>query len=69
MCLQKLKVSNNNNSNNETVEHVISACLLLAKEQHIKRHDRVCAELHCNTCKEVGVKLDNEHRCKHVTNW
>jgi hypothetical protein len=33
----------------------------LAKEQYIKRHDRVCAALHFNICNETGVKLDNEH--------
>ena len=32
----------------------------MAKEQHTKKHDRVCAELHFNICKEVGVKLNNE---------
>jgi hypothetical protein len=26
----------------ETIEHIISACPILAKEQNIKRHDRVC---------------------------
>ena len=30
----------------ETVEQIISACPILATEQYIKRHDRVCAHLH-----------------------
>ena len=30
----------------ETIGHIISACPILAKEQYIKRHDRVCAQLH-----------------------
>jgi len=30
----------------ETIDHIISACPLLAKEQYIKRHDRVCAQVH-----------------------
>ena len=42
----------------EAVDHIISACPILAKEQYIKRHDRVCAQLHYNICKEAGVKLD-----------
>ena len=50
----------------ETVDSVISTCAILAKEQYIKRHDRVCAELHCNICKNIWVKLDNEHCCDHV---
>jgi len=40
----------------ETVEHIISACLILAEEQYIKRHDRVCVQLHFNICKDIGVK-------------
>jgi hypothetical protein len=30
----------------ETVEHIISACPVLAKEQCMKRRDRVCAVLY-----------------------
>ena len=50
----------------DTVEHIISACPILAKEQHIKRHDRMCAQLHFNICKEIDVKLDSEHWYEHV---
>jgi len=42
----------------ETAKH-ISACPVLAKEQYINRHDRVCAQLHCNICKEIRIKLVN----------
>jgi hypothetical protein len=45
----------------ETVEHIISACPILAKEKYVKRHDGVCAQLDFNICKEIGVKLDNKH--------
>jgi hypothetical protein len=38
----------------------------LAKEQYIKRHDRVCAQLHFNICKETGVKLDQKHGFERV---
>ena len=38
----------------------------LAKEQHIKRHYCVCAQLHCNICMETGVKLDNEQGHVHI---
>ena len=41
----------------ETINHITSACPILAKEQYIKRHDRVCAQLHFNICKETGVQL------------
>jgi hypothetical protein len=33
----------------------MSACPVLAKEQFLKRHDRVCAELRFNIFKEIGV--------------
>jgi len=50
----------------ETVEHIISACPVLVKEQYMKRRDRVCAELYFHICKEIGVKLDNKHWYDHV---
>ena len=42
----------------ETIDHIISACQIVAKEQYVKRHDRVCAQLHFNICKETAVQLD-----------
>jgi len=50
----------------ETVEHIISACPILAKEQYIKRYDTVSAQLHFNVCKEIRAKLDNKQQCNHV---
>jgi hypothetical protein len=50
----------------ETIDHIISACPILAKEQYIKRHDTVCAQLHFNICKETGVQLDKKHWYEHV---
>ena len=46
---------------NETVQHIMSACTILATDQYIKRRDRVCAEWHCNKTKEIEAKLHNEH--------
>ena len=51
----------------ETEEHVILSCPLVANEQYIKRHDTVCAQLHFNTCKEIGVKLENKHWYGHLS--
>jgi len=31
-----------------------------------KKHDRVCAQLHVNICKETAVQLDKKHRYEHV---
>jgi flagellin-specific chaperone FliS len=42
----------------ETADHIISACPVLAKEQYVKRHDKVSAQIHFNICKELGVQLD-----------
>jgi len=50
----------------ETIDHIISACPILAKEQYIKRHDRVCAQIHFNICKETAVQLDKKHRYERV---
>jgi len=50
----------------ETVERIISACPILAKKKYIRRHDTVCAELQCNTCKKIGGKLYIKQRCNPV---
>jgi hypothetical protein len=31
------------------------------REQNVKRHDSVCAQLHFSIFKETGVNLDNKH--------
>jgi hypothetical protein len=50
----------------ETIDNIISVCPILAKEQYIKRHDRVTAQLHFNICKGTGVQLDTKHWYEHV---
>jgi hypothetical protein len=50
----------------EAIDHIISACPILTKEQYIKRHDRVCAQLHFNICKETEVQLGKKHWYEHV---
>jgi len=50
----------------EKIDHIISACPTLAKEQYIKRHGRVSARLHFNTFKETRVQLDEKHCYEHV---
>jgi hypothetical protein len=44
----------------ETIDRIISACPILAKEQYINRHDRVCAQLHFIVCKETGVQFNKK---------
>jgi hypothetical protein len=50
----------------ETIDHIISACPILAKEPYVKRLDRVSAHLHFNICKETGVQFDKKHWYEHV---
>jgi len=51
----------------ETVEHVKSACPILAIEKYINRRDTVCVQTYFNLCKQIGVKLDNEYWYNHVS--
>jgi hypothetical protein len=39
---------------------------ILAKEQYVKRHDKVSAQIHFNICKEIRVQLDKKQRYEHV---
>jgi hypothetical protein len=50
----------------ETIDHIVSAHPVLAKEQYLKIRDRVSDQLHFNICKGVGVKIDNKHWYEHV---
>jgi hypothetical protein len=50
----------------ETIDHIISACPVLAKEQYVKRHDKVSAQIHFKICKEIGVQLDKKQRYEQV---
>jgi hypothetical protein len=52
----------------ETIDHITSACLILAKEQYVKRHDKMSAQIHFNICKETEVQLDKKHWYEHVPN-
>jgi hypothetical protein len=40
----------------ETINHLISGCPILAKNEYIIRHDRVCTYLHYSICKELGIE-------------
>jgi len=51
----------------DTIGHIISACPILAKEQYIKRHDRVCVHNYTSTyVRKQGYKLDKKHWYEHV---
>ena len=50
----------------ETIDHIISACPILAREKYVQRHDKVSAQIHFNIFKETGVQLDKKHWYEHV---
>ena len=50
----------------EKIDHIILACPILTKERYIKRHDRVCGQLHFNICKQTGVQLDKKQWHEHL---
>ena len=52
----------------DTIDHIISACPILAKEEYVKRHDKVSAQIRFHICKETGVQLDKKHWYEHVPN-
>ena len=52
----------------ETAAHIITACPILAREQYIERHDRVCAQIHYNICKEMGVRVEKKQWYEYVPN-
>lgn len=39
----------------ETIDHVISGCSILAQRDYIERHDRICKYLHFEICKNYGI--------------
>jgi hypothetical protein len=52
----------------ETIDHIISACPILAGEKYVQRHVIVSAHIHFNICNEIGVQLDKKHWYEHVPN-
>jgi len=52
--------------NNSVQVLKIIIIIIMAKEQYIKRRDRVCAQLHFNICKETAVQLDKKQWYEHV---
>jgi len=41
---------------------------IIGKKQYTKKRDIVRAQVHFKICKEIGVKLDNEHWNDHIPN-
>ena len=37
----------------ETIDHLTSGCPILAKNEYLRRHDKVCTHLHYSKCKTL----------------
>jgi hypothetical protein len=40
----------------ETIDHLTSGCPILAKNEYVIRHDRVCTHLHYSICKTLSIE-------------
>jgi hypothetical protein len=40
----------------ETIDQLISGCPILAKNEYVIRHDKVCTHLHYSICKTLGTE-------------
>ena len=46
-------------NNKETIDHLTSGCPILAKNEYVMRHDKVCAHLRYLMCRALGIKMTN----------
>jgi hypothetical protein len=44
----------------ETIDHLISGCPILAKNEYLMRHDKVGAHLHYSMCKALDIKTTDK---------
>ena len=54
----------------ETVDHIVSGCEVLAKTEYISRHDKAAAYLHWNICQDHDIAVIDkwyEHKPESVT--
>ena len=54
----------------ETVDHIVSGCEVLAKTEYISRHDKAAAYLHWNICQDHDIEVIDkwyEHKPESVT--
>ena len=40
----------------ETIDHLTSGCPILAKNEYLMRHNKVCTHLHYSVCKALGIE-------------
>ena len=44
----------------ETIDHLISGFPILAKNEYLMRHDKVCSHLHYSICKALGIETTDK---------
>ena len=44
----------------ETIDHLTSACPILAKNEYLMRHDKVCTHLHYSIRKALGIETTDK---------
>ena len=44
----------------ETIDHLTSGCPILAKNEDLTRHDKVCTHLHYSICKALGIETTDK---------
>ena len=44
----------------ETIDHLTSGCPILAKNEYLMRHDKVCTHLHYSICKALGIEISDK---------
>lgn len=54
----------------ETIDHLVSGCPILAKKEYLERHNKVAQYVHWKVCQHYGIKVLNhwyEHQIVPVT--
>jgi len=44
----------------ENIDHLTSGCPILAKNECLMRHDKVCTHLHYSICKALGIETTDK---------
>ena len=44
----------------KTIDHLTSRCHILAKNEYLSRHDKVCSHLHYSICKALGIETTDK---------
>ena len=53
------------NSQQETLEHIISGCQSRAADQYLNRHNQVAAQLHLDICKHYNIAVEAQYWYQH----